>query len=516
MNMLDRAISYLAPQTAARRATARKKMELMESVRLYDGAGFGRRTQNWFTRSTSADQEIAAGAQTLRNRSRDLVRNNPSAARIMSIWTNNLIGDGIMPRAVTGNEEMNEKINELFEKWSKRCVSDNVVDFYGLQSLAVREMVEGGEAFIRRRWRRQPDGVTLGFQVQLLEAEYVDVTQTSYLPGSKNYVVNGIEFDAIGRRRGYWMHAQHPGNPTLNPNFRQGPAFVSAADVCHLYEPQRVQTRGVPWMAPIIMSLKDVDEYNHAEIIRKKIEACVVGIVIPGDNEVPDLGLTETDGESGAAITDSDGNPIERFEPGMIAYAHGGKEIKFNNPAISAGTEMYLRTQYRRIAAGARVPYELLTGDFSQSNFASGRMGLLDFRRMVSALQWQVVIPQMCQPIWEWFIEGAKLTGEIPMDLEVGVEWNPPEFEAITPIDDSKADLMDVRMGKRSLAEVIAKTGRNPRTVLKEIQETNKLLDDMGIILDSDPRRVTINGQMQMETSSSSDQSGAGNEENAA
>ena len=47
------------------------------------------------------------------------------------------------------------------------------------------------------------------------------------------------------------------------------------------------------------------------------------------------------------------------------------------------------------------------------------------------------------------------------------------------------------------MCAVIAKQGRNPDAVLAEIAATNAKLDALGLVLDSDPRRVTKTGSAQ-------------------
>ena len=293
--------------------------------------------------------------------------------------------------------------------------------------------------------------------IQLLEAEFLDRQKNG--PVGRNLVSAGIEFDGVGGRRGYWLFAQHPGTNVVNPKLKRESAFVKTTEVAHLFEPLRQQSVGVPWLAPIMIGLRDLDDYNQAELIRKKIEACVVGVVIPGEDEEAAIGQIDTEATD-TGLTDAEGFPIERFEPGMIAYAHGGKDIKFNNPAISAGIELYLRAQCRKLATGARIPYELLTGDFSQSNFSANRMGVMAYRRFVEHIQWHVIIPQFCQPVWNWFIEVCGLAGIIPVDSVVPVEWSPPKHEAINPIDDVKADILAARAGIRSMPDIISATGR--------------------------------------------------------
>ena len=106
-------------------------------------------------------------------------------------------------------------------RWSQRCTSDGIADFYGLQYIACREMIEGGDVFARRRWRSEPiAGVQskdkiVPLQIQLLEAEFLDRAKNG--PVGPNYASAGIEFDGIGGRRGYWLFQQHPGAAVPNP-----------------------------------------------------------------------------------------------------------------------------------------------------------------------------------------------------------------------------------------------------------------------------------------------------------
>jgi capsid protein len=115
---------------------------------------------------------------------------------------------------------------------------------------------------------------------------------------------------------------------------------------------------------------------------------------------------------------------------------------------------------------------------------------------MIDAVQWQLFIPMLCVPVWRWFIEAAWAAGQIPTS-DVPVEWSPPKFEAVDPYKDAMANLLSIRSGTMTLAEVIAQQGRNPDQVLTEIAATNAKLDALGLILDSDPRRVTKTGTAQ-------------------
>ncbi len=221
---------------------------------------------------------------------------------------------------------------------------------------------------------------------------------------------------------------------------------IPADRVAHLFERQRVQSRGVPWGTPAMAALRDVDDWQRAELVRKKTEACLVGIVFGDD---------ETQQSIAPVVQDADGNRIEQFEPGLIAYARGGKDIKFNQPASTAGVYEWHRVQLHIIAAGWRVPYELMTGDLSQVNFSSSRVGLNEFRRMVEAMQWQMIIPMFCQPIWQWFCDAAFAAGLIPT-ADVPVEWAPPKFDSVNPLQDATTDLLETRAGFSTIAQQIS------------------------------------------------------------
>ena len=79
---------------------------------------------------------------------RDLVRNNPHAAKAVAVLVNNIIGAGIMPRAASGDDTLDRKVDALFERWTADCDADGQLDFYGMQTLICREMVEAGEVLV--------------------------------------------------------------------------------------------------------------------------------------------------------------------------------------------------------------------------------------------------------------------------------------------------------------------------------------------------------------------------------
>ena len=491
LNFIDRAIGYVAPGVAARRVRSRMALDFLS--RGYDGASRGRKSHSWHTPNRSADAEIAAVGSFLRDRMRDLVRNNPHAANAVAQLVSHIVGDGIVPRAKTGNARRNKKINKLFEKFSKKCDFEGKLDFYGIQDLVVRGMIESGDGIVQRVGVGRNHKGPVPLELKVIETDQIDSSR-AWARREDGSAVQGIGFDRNGKRSHYWLFDEHPGNAWIDPLGSTVSRPVPVKDIAHAYELQRVAVRGVPWGSPVITSLYNLGTYEEAEIIRKKIESCLVGVLVGAEDD-DGIGIELDDKErKPPGVYDADGFVVEKFEPGMFAVAKGGKDIKFNSPAATGSYEAYKKSQLHTIAAGFRVPYALLSGDLSQVNYSSSKIGMEAFKRLVSSVQWKIVIPMICQPIWEWFCEAAYLAGQIDT-MEVEVEWTPPRFVSADPKKDTEGTVAEVRAGFKSPQRAIAETGYDPDEVLDEITEWNKKLDAQGVVLDSDPRRTTKQGQ---------------------
>src|SRR5690606_2506383 len=157
--------------------------------------------------------------------------------------------------------------------------------------------------------------------------------------------------------------------------------------------------------------------------------------VVTGGDGDDAVGLAMGD-EDVPGIRNSDGDVVERFEPGMFYHAVGGKDIKFHQPTATTGYDAYKTASLHTIAAGFRIPYFLLTGRLDKVNYSSSKVGLEAFKKTIEALQWNYIIPMLCQPLWDWFCEAAYFAGKIKTRT-VPVVWTPPRF----PSADEQKDI---------------------------------------------------------------------------
>jgi lambda family phage portal protein len=233
-------------------------------------------------------------------------------------------------------------------------------------------------------------------QIQVLEADFLDTTKTGTAGG--NVIRQGIEFDNKNRRVAYWMWPFHPGEMIVGKTSFQS-IRIPSDQILHIFRKLRPgQYRGVTSFASSLVKMRDLDGYDEAELWRKKIEACFAAFVIQTNGaNGPIIGNTVRQGNT------SQGEPhrIEEFRPAMIEYLQAGEDIRFGTPSSDGNYESYERVQLHAIAAGLGVTYEQLTGDLSQVNYSSLRAGLLEFRRTIETIRWQVIIPKLCIPIWK-------------------------------------------------------------------------------------------------------------------
>ena len=117
MNALDKLIGYFSPERAYRRARFRAATETFA----YDGAKSGRRTDGWVAAGGDANSEIGASLISLRNRSRDLLRNNPYASKAIAELVGNTVGTGIVPQAKTGTPDLDKIIDNEWQYFAENC-----------------------------------------------------------------------------------------------------------------------------------------------------------------------------------------------------------------------------------------------------------------------------------------------------------------------------------------------------------------------------------------------------------
>jgi lambda family phage portal protein len=468
--------------------------------------GNGRRSRSWRVGSYGPKTAIKYGLEELRRKSRDQARKNPYAGAAVDKLVSNIIGTGITPRSLAARSyegltkaqakkrkaedaAFRAQIQKLFLTWTDEADAVGALDFYGLQALAVRGMVEGGETFTRLRTRRAEDGLTVPLQLQLLEGDHCPHTKTE--PDKR--VWQGISYDAIGKRTAYHLYREHPGDASAATSFPDL-SEVPAADVCHLFRAMRPgQDRGEPWLARALRTLYDLDGYLDAELARKKNAALLVGFIKRKFEDADDGvggGPLGTDGadEGGAGTVD--------FEPATLQVLADGEDITFSDPPdVGPNFDMFVRQSLRGVAVAAGLLYEELSNDYSQLNDRTLRAALNSFRRAIEMWQHHLIVFQFCRPIWLRWVDLAILSGAltIPSGMRrqdvYAVKWIPQAWPYIHPVQDVQGKTMEVQAGFSSRTQKVAEVGYDSEEVDAENAADNERADALKLSYTSDGRQ---------------------------
>ena len=468
---------------------------LPSARRYYDAGKSTSRFREFGSRNAGPNTITLAQARRLRDRAREMVRNDAHCARAVAVVVNNVVGTGITPTASRPAEESPasaraDTADAVWRAWFAAGVADIEGQLSGdaLIATAVRGWVESGEVLIRRRI--EPTLRPVPWRLEVLEADMLDEEKNVSDVAGGGQIVQGVELDARGRRVAYWILTRHPGE--ASSSVRES-VRIPASEIIHLFIPLRPrQVRGIPFLSTVMAAKKDLGDFESYELLRKKTEAAVCAFVIPGDAAIP--ADDEDDDGLVASVVDADDNTVEDIQPGLILRLKNGKDVKFNTPQIAGNYDTYKRAMLQSIAVGCQISYEQLSGDLSQANYSSLRAGLLEFWRYVEQLQWLYLIPTVMQRLWGWAMEGAYLTGSLSGSEPVPVEWSAPRRQSVDPAKDTLADILDVRAGFVPLEDKIGERGYQAAAAFKRMAATNKMLETFGLIVDTDPRSMAFRG----------------------
>ncbi|MCH9837094.1 phage portal protein, partial [bacterium] len=442
----------LNPDAGMRRLRARELL-----TRAYEGAS---QKDGWRPRraGASANTDHLADGAILRTRARALVQNVPYIARGLESLVSNTIGTGITPRSLSTNAAA---IDALWAQWAKVADADGKSDLYGLQALAYRAMEQDGEVLIRLRARRVEDNLPVPLQIQVLEIDWLDSAKMG--TNGPNTIMNGIEYDVLGKIVAYWLWDTHPGELTSSRRGKTSSYPVPADRIIHLYAPQRPgQGRGFTRLAPVIARVRDVQLYEDAELQRKNLETRL-GVLASGD--VSSMSMTESESQSTVQQT----GELGTLASGGITQVPTGVNLTVVEPKAAGGYVEYVKYQLHLVAAGMGITYEMMTGDVREVNFSSARVSMLEFRRNAEAMQWLNLIPRLCEPIWQAFCDAATMAGKMRA-TDRAVDWATPKWDYVNPEQDVKADLAEISGGLTTISEKLRKRGYKPELVFAELK----------------------------------------------
>ncbi len=421
-------------------------------LRSYTAAETGGSNQTWRPRNRSADAEIRRAQRLITARARDLVRNNSYVSGAINKICNNVVRKGIRPQAqlklASGKPDSvrNQYLEKLFKRWSRYADNSGQDSLAALQRLGLRHIWTDGEFLVLRTWDNSLPGIP-PLRLELLEADLLDRRIDGKLTNG-NIARRGIEYDpATNRPVAYHLWESHPGDHLV---WSHRTRRVPAKEVIHVYDRQRAsQTRGISWLAAILMDAYDLGEYKATEMIGARL-AAAFGIFVKSN--FPELGggagIGIPHSQTGPQVKTDAFNLPDYIEPGRIQRLPHGTEVQtasHNRPGNQY--EPFIRDNVRGMSTGTGMSYESYSNDYTAASYSSARSASLEERLSYQCQQW-FLNEKMNNKIWTWFLEAAYLAGLLPeardyardpLPWNEAVIWQNPGWTWVDPLKDSKA-----------------------------------------------------------------------------
>ncbi|MEI2466647.1 phage portal protein [Niallia taxi] len=511
MNALDKLIGFVSPQRALKRNIARQKNNILNSGYGNYGASATKKSMRaWRSRGGSAKEDIEDNIPTLRERSRDLYAGTPLATGALKTLRTNVVGSGLRLNSQIDYEFLGISEEEAdawetivereFALWaeSMHCDLQRMNTFYELQQLAFLSQLQSGDVFVTLPMLKRVN-MPYDLRIHIIEADRICNPNGSQVT-IDNTIVNGVEIDSNGEVVAYHIARHHP----LSFNHSQQSwtrvdkfgKLTGRPNVLHLMDTERPeQRRGIPVLAPVIETLKQLGRYTEAELMAAVISGMFTVFIKSNDGgadtilgqasnsptfEPEDGDEDDTDYElgNGAIVSLAENESIETANPGRPNQAFDG----------------FVTALCRQIGAAIEIPYELLLKNFTAS-YSASRGALLEAWKMFRMRRaW--LANDFCQPIYEEWLAEAVAKGRVaapgffkdPMIRKAycGAEWNGPSQGQIDPLKEAQAAEKRIELGASTHGrEAVELTGgdffRNARQLVTEKKMLKSVNDVMQI-----------------------------------
>ncbi|MGZ6477667.1 MAG: phage portal protein [Bdellovibrionales bacterium] len=466
----------------------KKQLETKPARRSFQAAAFGRLVSSWVSQSTSMDAEIKGSLRAMRDRSRELGRDNDYVKGFFREFVNNIIGQGISfqsqvkkQRGKALDETTNQEIELAWEDWTDKrsCHTGGTLAFQDIERLVARAVAESGEILVRKIRGQKFGESEVRFALEIIESDQLDELELARAQNG-NEIRMGVEVDKWQRPVAYHVRTRHPGDfgGAVRPTRIER---IPADEILHLgFKERPNQTRSVPLLHATIMRLHHMGKYEESEIVAARASASVMGFI-----ESPDAD----------AIADGtqDGQKVSDFEPGIFKHLAPGEKVNVPDMHRPGGQfEPFMRIMLRAAAAGTGLSYATISKDFSQSNFSSSRMDMINERDNWRILQQWFIRNFHAEVFREW-LDMAVLSGvlnlpsyEIQTTRYRKVKWMPRGWAWIDPVKEVTAAKEAILGGLSTISTELSRQGEDVDEVFAQRAREIDLAKTHNLILDTD------------------------------
>ena len=469
MNLLDRAITAISPERALKREVAKKKLSMIDSgYGNYGASGTKKSVIGWTHGGGSHREDIEDNIDPLRQRSRDLYYggSNIATGAIKRLRTNT-IGVGLHLKASVNEDilkipseqarELEETIEREFAHWadSTNCDMERLDNFYQLQQLALLNALLSGDSFALMKTTKRA-GCLYDLRIELIEADRISTPDKERV---NPLFCEGVEKNTDGEVVAYHISKFHP----LSFTDRNPREWVRVAaygektgrrNILHIMNRERIgQVRGVPFLSPVIETIKQLGRYTEAEVLAAVINGLFT-VFIEKESASDDVPFGESVPEELQVDTADEGS-IELAPGAVIDLGEGEKANMVNPGRPNPNFDPFVIAVIKQIGAALEIPYEILIMAFN-SNYSASRAAILEFFKVIKMYRaW--FIADFCQPVYEEWLSEAVAKGRIKApgffadpiikSAYCSAEWSGPSAGQLDPTKEVRAAELRVQGG---------------------------------------------------------------------
>ncbi len=456
-------------------------------LRRFEAARVDRLAADWMATTASINEELRADLDRLRQRGRQLVNNNDYARKFRGMVENNIVGPSGIRLQVRVEDSpgrpdrlANAAIEAAWARWSRSCDVTGQMSLRDLCEQLVGSLPSDGE-FLVRLIRGPESANPYGLALQVVDVDRIDTTYNGIAPGSGNTVIMGVEVDTYRRPVAYYLFEAHPNDGARTGRRRMR---LDASDTLHRFKVERAeQVRGIPWMAPGMLSLHHLGAFKLSALLAAEHGANHYGFFTTPDGAPPPLAETDANGQ---AITVSQPGVYDTLPAGVSFQAY---DSRYPNEVFGP----FVKTTLQRIATGWRVAYHSLANDLEGVSFSSIRSGTLEERdRWAADQEW--FIGAFMEPVFQAWLQMALLSGAITMPNGSALpasklakfarhEWQARRWEWVDPKSDMEAKILSVKAGLMAPQDLSAAMGYDFEDTLAAIAAAQRLAGELGVSL---------------------------------
>ena len=308
-----------------------------------------------------------------------------------------------------------------------------------------------------------------------------DQVSTPLSPIERTDIVDGIELDGLGNPRAYHLLREHPGDYGIGSGWVDS-RRVAASAMIHWFRADRPsQHRGVPEITPALPLFAQLRRYTLAVLGAAETAADFAAVIYtdaPANGEatpVEPLDVVELEKRMATTLPDGWKLGQVRAEQPSTAYAEFKREI------------------LGEIGRCLQIPINVVTGDSSQHNYASGRLDHQTYYKSLRIEQSHLGRTVMDRLFSAWVAEAALLS-QFAVLRAVGALahqffWD--GMEHVDPAKEANAQATRLANNTTTLAYEYARQGKDWEAELRQLAKERQLIHELGLAAETAVQPVT-------------------------